>query len=512
MRIAALLCAVLICSVARADAAGEAASQLLTPTTPQAWSMAAKRDIELTYQIYLANHPGVFNTEDPQFAVRLAVARKNALTLAAQVKDAGGFSAAIDRFSAGLRDGHALAYMDVAQSAADRWPGFVAAWRGEGLYVYASTLPEIKAGDEILACDHRSANTLMLQNVFRFGGRPDEAGQWWSQARNLFVDGGNPFVRLPKRCTFRTGDHVATIDITWRQTDANYETWRKASYNGDVLKPGLTEPRPKLFWVAMPTFEPDDVARDAYRKAIDTLRDRRSEILSADAIVIDLRNNQGGSSFWSEALAQSLWGAGRIDRLRASWPSRVWWRASEDNTNYVESLVAKFRADGQPESASSFASAATGMRNALRHEQRYYVEPLNLPSLSKGADPAPLMTPVYVIVPGQCASACLDALDVFTHFPNTKLIGAPSSADTVYLEIRSQTLPDGLVKVVIPNKLYRNRPRAAGYYYRPAIEVDDLVWSTHTFVDVVETDLKRGRRAAGRNQVVQQSEKPEVTR
>ena len=98
-----------------------------------------------------------------------------------------------------------------------------------------------------------------------------------------------------------------------------------------------------------------------------------------------------------------------------------------------------------------------------------------------------------MIVPGQCASACLDALDVFTRFPNTKLIGAPSSADSVYLEVRIPALPDGLAKVVIPNKLYRDRPRASGQVYSPAIEVRDLSWSTSAFRAVVEADLKTSR-------------------
>jgi len=98
---------------------------------------------------------------------------------------------------------------------------------------------------------------------------------------------------------------------------------------------------------------------------------------------------------------------------------------------------------------------------------------------------------VYVIVPGQCVSACLDALDYFTMFPNTKLIGAPSSADSTYMEVRYQMLESGLAKVVIPNKIYVGRPRAAGQFYLPQISVNDLVWSTETFLKVIEADLKR---------------------
>jgi hypothetical protein len=101
---------------------------------------------------------------------------------------------------------------------------------------------------------------------------------------------------------------------------------------------------------------------------------------------------------------------------------------------------------------------------------------------------------VYVIVPGQCASACLDAVDTFTRFPNTKLIGAPSSADSTYMEVRTQKVASGLALVLIPNKMYVNRPRANGQGYVPAIYVNDPVWSVDVFRKVVEDDLARRRR------------------
>jgi len=79
-------------------------------------------------------------------------------------------------------------------------------------------------------------------------------------------------------------------------------------------------------------------------------------------------------------------------------------------------------------------------------------------------DPAPFTRPLYVIVPGNCASACLDAIDYFKLFPNTKLVGAPSSADSTYMEVRLVVLPGGLGRVVVPTKLYVNRPRGNGVF------------------------------------------------
>jgi hypothetical protein len=82
-------------------------------------------------------------------------------------------------------------------------------------------------------------------------------------------------------------------------------------------------------------------------------------------------------------------------------------------------------------------------------------------------------------------------VDYFTMFPNTKLIGAPSSADSNYMEVRYQSLVSGAAKAVIPNKVYVGRPRAAGQFYTPQIVVRDLEWSTENFLNIIEADLKR---------------------
>jgi hypothetical protein len=62
------------------------------------------------------------------------------------------------------------------------------------------------------------------------------------------------------------------------------------------------------------------------------------------------------------------------------------------------------------------------------------------------------------------------------------------------MEVRTETLPGGLARVVVPTKLYVNRPRGNGEFYRPDIPVTALQWTTATFLDVVERDLARQAR------------------
>jgi hypothetical protein len=129
--------------------------------------------------------------------------------------------------------------------------------------------------------------------------------------------------------------------------------------------------------------------------------------------------------------------------------------------------------------------------NAIAAHEKYLVEP-DVPEGMDDiadADPAELKTPVYVVVPGQCASACLDAIDTFKLFPNTRLIGAPSSADSTYMEVRNPALPSGMANAIIPMKMYVDRPRGNGVHYEPDILMADFDWSTENFLTKIEAAL-----------------------
>src|SRR5690606_41767582 len=98
----------------------------------------------------------------------------------------------------------------------------------------------------------------------------------------------------------------------------------------------------------------------------------------------------------------------------------------------------------------------------------------------------------YPAIPEIFTLSLHDALPiyVFSLFDNTKLAGAPSSADSTYMDVRYEALPSGLGKVIIPNKVYVNRPRGNGQYYSPALTHNELDWSTRALLDKVLSDIK----------------------
>ena len=489
---------ILPCLTALASACACAAGPAL-PTTPQAWRAAAQADIEAAVQVTRENHPGTLDPHNPGFPARLDDARRHGLALAARIEDAAGYVAAVEGFNVRIGDGHAgmRVLIDAASLPPERWPGFVTVWRGGALYVYAGQAGTPAAGSRLLGCDGKPGEQLVRENVFAFTGRVSEAGQWWVAAPLLFVDGGNPFVKPPQRCRFEHEGAVSEHALAWRALDAEGRRWREESESGDALPVGKTEPRPNLAWVAMPTFHPNEAERAAYRAMTRDAKENRARWLTLDAVVIDLRRNGGGNSAWSHDFARALWGRARVDRALADFSARseVWWRASPANTDYVASIVQVLAQQGQPDQAAWAREQSEGMRAALARGEPFYVQKKDGRAAAAAPDTtAPFTKSVYVVVPGDCASSCLDALDVFTRFPNTTLVGAPSSADSTYMDVRRHPLASGLARVTVPNKMYVNRGRANGQFYPVGLEMRELSWSTDAFLRLVEADLARRHR------------------
>lgn len=469
------------------------------PSSAQGWSELARKDVAAAYQITAENHPGMVDPNNPDFPKQLLQAKNHALALVSQVTNAYGYEAVIDRFSASLRDGHAGAYATLPDVIPPirRWPGFNAVWRGDALWVYHSEETGIQAGMQLVSCDGKSIKSLMQDRVFAFAGQPDQPGHWWSYGGRLMLDDGNPFNPPLKQCQFLAADgNTVTRPLHWRNRPAEAMQYVDAAYNGDQLPIGLSWPRQQIAWIAMPTFDPEPQDVTLYETLFSTLKQQQATLLQAKAIVLDLRHNQGGSSYWSTQIAAELWGQAQVQARGQALFSQteVWWFASPGNTAHVKSLYDVLQTQGQTSMLPWIQAVGQGMQKALETKQHFYVEKSDTQTQAQPAipkDPPALKAPVYVIVPGQCASACLDALDVFRLFDNTILVGAPSSSDSIYMDIRTQQLPSGLGQLIIPNKFYVNRPRGHGQYYSPALTHNQLDWSTQALLDKVLADLTK---------------------
>jgi hypothetical protein len=474
-----------------------ASDGVLATDSPPDWSKLATADVEAAYIETRDNHAGMFDPKNPDFPKLLKRARQEALKLAQKTNSAAGFAASLSRFKAVLNDGHAGAYAALpdALSPDVKWPGFVAAWRGNTMYVFKSAPSGPPEGAQIISCDAKPVKTLVEQGHFRFASGGEIPGEWWSSARRLFVDDGNPFIALPKTCLFRQNGTNMTRSLSWTAVPDYYQSWRNASSNGDLLPIGMAERAPGIFWYALPDFQPDEAGSNAYKKLYEETSKSRTKLLAGRAIVLDLRFNQGGSSNWSKMLAKQLWGEARVNQSLKGYfaKTQTWWRPTAGNLAAVNEFIPALEQQGDPETAALVKMFVPIFEAAMKRGEKYLVEP-DVPENDDAAKPTEqpeFKTPVYVIVPGQCASACLDAIDYFKQFPNTKLIGAPSSADSTYMEVRNPKLPSGMAYAIIPMKMYVDRPRGKGVFYKPDIEFRDFDWSTANFLKRIEMDLAK---------------------
>ncbi len=460
------------------------------------WREAAQTDVLAAYATYIDNHPGVYDLKNQGFPAQLSAARKAGLEEAAKTENESGYRRALAAFSAALSDGHALAFVPRAQMAGrdgPLWPGFVAVWRGDSLLVRMQNTSDPLHEAEIIACEGEPIVEFLSSALLTRYFRPREAGQWWRRPSQLFfADDGN-IAEAPSECRFVMRDGAVEVRrLDWRKASRPEQTFYDLALGGDRVPTALTEPRNGIFLIGLQDFQPDAEEVQAYRRMYEAVAERRPELLAARALVLDLRHNNGGSSSWSEDLAHLLWGKAAVES-RQPEGAQVWWRASLDNTDHVRKTADLIRAQGHADTAEAWEHYAAEMDSArARGEMLWRQDDV---AISAGA-PVPseavttdFSTPVYVITHCGCASACLDALDTFTLFENTRLIGAPTSADSVYMEVRVEALPAGPGQLVVPVKFYAGRQRAGGEIYQPDILMTEIDWSTERFLDRIEADL-----------------------
>ncbi len=466
---------------------------------PKDWRIVAKEDIAAAYQSTFLNHPGMVDPINPKFGDTLEAARRAALKLAGQYDSAASYRAALAVFRAQLNDGHAGAYTRVPPEWLPplRWPGFVTTWRSDGLFVSRSEAKQISVGTRVVGCDGQTIEDLVKNNVFRFKVGANQAGHWWTQASRVFVDDGNPFVRLPQRCEFELLDRKQSLEISWLDAPPELEDWRSASVASTRFSTQLQELAPGIAWISLPTFDPNPEQLKALEALYKTLGAKNSLHVNAKAIVIDLRGNQGGSSNWSLRLARALWGAKAVDAHHeyANRKVQILWRPTEGNEAAMRSYLPIFLKQGQKELAAEIKKTADQMNKARALNEALMPERVAQKTNSVKSPAKPLMgannklTPLYVITDGDCASACLDAVDIFKLYSNTILVGSPTASDSTYMEVRTDPLPSGFGATIIPMKIWVNRPRGNGQFYTPDIVINDLEWTSDSFLNRIQEDL-----------------------
>lgn len=454
------------------------------PTTPEGWRAAAVADVDALHAQLRDNSPIPFDTENARYPRWLEDGHKAARAQAETVQDAAGHFYMLAAYANGFGDPH-IAVSPLAALPPASQPGFVAVggpssarvvWRDEA----DPAAPPV--GAEILSCDGKAPYALAEERLF---GPLLNGGLARDRVRGvtrLFLDRGVPFAPRPTRCRFKTDAGEQDVTLAWRPApEGATPYWQAylAAFSGASATWGVTEPAPGVFWIGVPTFSSGPDTAPKLQSLVSDISRRGDAMRRARAIVIDTRGNGGGNSAWADRVAEAIFTGRVLNRNRPSESqSAIDWRASVGNVAHWENWRAQAVREFGPLSLQQFqaGNTADNLRQRLNRTPPIWrdgpqsVAPsggLTLKRPKGGAAPFPAQ--VFFLSNGSCGSSCLDFADRVLFVPGVKLVGAPTSGDGPYMEIRYETLPSGLVRMSIPQKVYRGSPRGALEAYLPDV-------------------------------------------
>lgn len=450
---------------------------LAAPPAERDWGAALAADAQALHDDIAENHPGPVNPLDPGFAAindrQLAIALARAKT----ARTYADYFFPLRVYVSAFNDGH-LGFGALGDTPNDlRWPGFATRYDGRGkIVVTTSELNQpVPRGAELVGCDGMSAERYAEATLGTMWGRwqlEAQRRQWGSM---LFIDESSNLIPTARQCTFRVGGKARKVALDWRPLALSRMAELSGLGSGKTRRSfGIRAAGTGVQWISIPSFdgESGSSAVQALPPMIARLKTERQQLLAAPAIVFDLRGNGGGTSDWSRQIADVLWGSAAIAALQGD-DVQVDWRASPANLASIAKAYAD-RSGGagfSPEVDSWFRSVIGGLGMAVARRQSLWRHvDLDAAAASPAAttrSPAgpPLGKPVYVLTDSSCASACLDAVDLWTALGAIQ-IGRPTGADTLYMEIRRRTLPSGITSISVPMKVYRGRTRGSN---QPAV-------------------------------------------
>lgn len=456
-------------------------------TTPVVhWNDALRKDAQALHDDLAANHPGSVDPLNPAFAANNDAQLTLALDRADRTRDFAGYLFAMRMYTASFDDGH-LGILIPEDSKppqlATNWPGFLTAFDRNDVQHVVTRVDDapVPLGARLLSCDGIPADRLAATNVGGVFGRWTLHSQRIWRGGRLFIDQGNPWIVRPSHCDFESGGHTATVALKWRPIDdAELGHRLDEAYRRRHDPIGMRSFPDGTVWITLSDFDgtPGGPAAKALEPLIDRLDAERERIVAAPRIVLDLRGNNGGSSDWSRQIAEAIWGKKAV--AATDKPVTVDWRASVANRAFVQGYIDKAR---QTPGASTdmigwHTQIVDGMTKAMQEGKPYWrTPPEDDAKASYPAVPAPKAR-IYMVTDSGCASACLDAADLWLALGAVH-VGQETSADTLYMDIRLTTLPSGMARLGAAMKVYRGRARGNNVPLVPAKAYDgDLTDTT----------------------------------
>jgi hypothetical protein len=434
------------------------------------WSRMAEEDLAAADRLLRDNHPGaVPEANDATFLKSLASGRAAAGAIAAGATTYGGYRAALQRFAAAFGDAHISS--NATLTAQRSWPGFLIEQRGDVWQIIARADDKAPPpGSRLLSCDGRSPDQLAAERIAPFTADWSVASQRVRASRSLLLDSGNPVQPPLQRCTFAApGGGTAEHKLSWRGIGED----ELGKQIGTVIHPAPEEvylrPFDRGYWVRLGTLS------GAAVPLLQQVEAQKAALRSAPYVVVDLRSNGGGASFFTDKLARALYGATRVAEVQkknALAEDMMVWRATPAALKEAQSYVQ--RLSRVAPSDDPYLLGLSAQRDAIARALAAGKPLASAPNLVHLApEPRDAVRPaprVVLVTDRYCFSSCLMGVRLFRALGAVHL-GEETNANTHYSNLRTVTLPSGLSTFSTLQAYQPALPRKMGPF-RPDVRYD----------------------------------------
>jgi hypothetical protein len=443
---------VILCSLlgfnplARAQIPSWGVDEFHAPADPR-WAQTTRDDVRAAYKLHLDNHPGGSQQlHDLAFQERLKNAHSLALGRARTVVSYQGYAAVLAGFAAGMGDKHIWSRPTFLVNL-PRWAGIIVSKRGNSWLV--SDTDESRAalrGAALISCDGENIEDLARKNLGGFRVDWNVGAQQVQGAPWLLVDEGNPFVTPPAACLFEQNGQRQTVKLSWMRIKRDNLMPRLQTAMGAGAAGYGVRRVAGGYWIALQSLMSNHAA-----DVVKAVEDEKTALRDAPFVVLDLRGNGGGSSFFGRRIAVALLGSAAVDaRLdpagRSGCGAEAAWRVSEGNINNLDFLLHSGEVYTAPEAKKIAEAQLREMRSARMHGRAFSSE-INCPDeperpSPEAQPPSLLKARLLLLTDSMCFSSCLSVTDDFLTL-GAFHIGQTTDAATHFLEVREEYLPSG---------------------------------------------------------------------
>ncbi|MFV0934467.1 S41 family peptidase [Pseudomonas jessenii] len=434
------------------------------------WREITVNDLSVIRQLVVTSHPGAIDSENVSFSDWVERGYLDASQLSRRVNSKKDSQAVLDFYITGFKDGHVgLSQPDKGRSS---WAGFILDMRGQSFVVkhvaenWPVPLPPI--GSEVISCDNKSVREKLEGEISPyFDRRLNLQSTWLHLAQQLTVDDASyPVLArdLLKSCLVVLPDGLRqNFTLLWQEDSGQLEAFLRQPQPPQSLR-NLGEGR---YWIHVSNFMPSAAENASLDKMLEAIK----SINDAKLVVLDTRGNRGGNSLVGAEILSALLGSQWVKNLGE--PSRAYamWRVSPFALSTLNNALATMGSDyGKDSEAYEFVLGLTKSMGLALHEKKDWLRQPGTTSVSpegaRGFNAKIFKGKLALVTDSFCASACLDFADVVLAVPGVVHLGLPTSGDTLYIDIGSQTLPSGS-EFWLPLKVWRGRTRGNNQGYDP---------------------------------------------